>query len=134
MDRAPDTAGRRLVACFCVLGLIGSIALPASAGAESAISLPGMELAFGTRDAHNIGNEVAVPVECYGEEGGFCSGVVTLSRGGRRTSVPVSVRGGAHESVFVPLRLAGAGKLRGIATTDQRLGPPSTTETFLYVH
>jgi hypothetical protein len=127
-----------LATFFCALGLVASLAIPASAGAESPISLPGMEIVFAGEGAKSDGDLVAVPVTCLGGKDEFCSGTVTLSRGGHSASIPVSIEGGASESVYVALRLGTAGsrpiKVRGVATTAQRLGSPSSTETFLYAH
>jgi hypothetical protein len=125
---------RNLAALLCILGLAVGLAAPAAAAAETPISTPGMELVFGGGRVRSDGDLVAVPVRCLGEGRGFCSGVVTLSEEGRRQTVPFSVQAGSRESLFVPLRLSGNGKVRGIATTDQRIGPPSSIETLLYVH
>jgi hypothetical protein len=124
-----------LAAPICILGIAGCMAVPASAGAEGPDSLSAMTLVFTNGKAHDIADNVAVPVECLGDSRGFCSGVVTLSRAGHRISIPFSVRGGGHESLFVPLRL-GAEKhhprrVHGVATTAQQLGPPTSTQRFL---
>jgi hypothetical protein len=128
---------RRLVACLCVLGLGAGAALPASAAAEPAGATTGETLVFGTAPAHSTGDLVVVPVECLGGSRGFCSGVVTLSWDGHRSSEPFSVRGGADETLFVPLRLGEAKtkprKVRGVATTDQGTGRPSSTKAVIYV-
>ena len=127
------TMRRNLTALLCTIGLAGGLAAPAAAVADTPISMPGMELVFEGARAHSDGDLVSVPVKCLGEGRGFCSGVVTLSSGGHRQTVPFSVQAGARESLFVPLRLDGGGKVRGLATTDQRLGPPSSIAALLYV-
>jgi hypothetical protein len=129
-----ETMRRNLAALLCVLVLATGLASPAAAGAETPISVPGMELVFEGARAHSDGDLVSVPVRCLGEGRGFCSGVVTLSSGGHRQTVPFAVQAGSHESLFVPLRIDGGGKVRGVATTDQRLGPPSSIATLLYIH
>jgi hypothetical protein len=120
---------------LCALGVAGSMAIPASAGADSSASA-GMALVFGGGRARNIVDNVAVPVRCLGGAGGFCSGVVTLSRNGRHTTIPFSVRGGGHEFLFVPLRVGNSKdhprKVRGVASTVQPLGPPTSTAQYFY--
>lgn len=125
---------RHSAALLCVLGLTAAAAAPSSAAADSPVFIPGMELVFAGETAQSVGDQIVVPVRCLGESPGFCSGVMTLAGGGHRRTVPFSVRAGARESLFVPLRLEGSGPLRGTATTDQRLGPPSSTKTLLFVH
>jgi hypothetical protein len=120
----------------CALGAASFMAIPVSAGADSAISPSATTLVFANNDAHSVSDNVAVSVECLGEAHGFCSGVVSLSRAGHRISIPFSVRGGGHESLFVPLRLetgkSQPRKVHGVATTIQALGPPTSTKEFLY--
>jgi hypothetical protein len=124
---------RYTAALLCTCGLAGA-AVPASAGAESPVFVPGMELVFAGETAQSVGDQIVVPVRCIGEGPGFCSGVVTLSGNGHRRTVPFSVQAGTRESLFVPLRFDGAGPVSGVAKTDQRLGPPSSTKTLLYIH
>lgn len=139
MQKTKRTLGnpvKGLTAALAVLGLAGALALPATAGADASAIAPGMTLVFAGGKAHNVADNVAVPVECLGEGHGFCSGVVTLSRSGHRISVPFSVRGGGHEVLFVPLRLGGGKahprKVHGVATTVQPQGPAASTKEFLY--
>lgn len=127
---------KRLTALLSFLVILSGVAIPASAAAEPSFPAPGLTLVFAGGKARNVADNVAVPVRCVGSGRGFCSGVVTLSREGHRISIPFSVSGGGHELLFVPLRL-GPGKshprkVHGVATTDQPLGPPTSTREFLY--
>ena len=139
LSRTLIVGKRHLVLAVSVLAFATSFAIPASAGAESPLSIPGMTLVFGGSQARGIGNDsVAVPVKCLGEERGFCSGVLTLSRNGHRNAIPFSVRGGSHEFLLVPLRhhewKGHPRKVRGLATTAQPLGGPSVARTLFYAH
>jgi hypothetical protein len=125
---------RHLAGLLFTFALSTGVAAPASAFAEEPVSSPGMELFFAGEYVKSAGGQVVVSVTCVGKGPGFCAGVVTLSSRGHHQTVPFSVRRGTRESLFVPFRLEGARKVRGVATTDQRLGPPSSTETFLYAH
>jgi hypothetical protein len=135
MLKTKDLLGKtttKLTAAVAVLGLVGAIAIPATAGADSVAS--GMTLVFANGNAHAVAGNVAVPVECLGA-GGFCSGNVTLSRSGHRISVPFSVEGGSKETIYVPLRVEGkahAKKVHGVATTIQPQGPATSTKQYLY--
>jgi hypothetical protein len=117
------------------LALGAAAAIPASAPAASAGAATGETLVFGATPAHIDGKLVVVPVECLGAGRGLCSGVVTLSWDGHRSTEPFSVRGGAREVLFVPLRIGAARprKVRGLATTDQSPGPPRNSKAVLYV-
>lgn len=130
------TKTRKLMVACAVLGLAGALLLPTAAGANPSAISPGMTLVFTAGKVHNVADNVAVPVQCMGEGTGFCSGVVTLSRSGRRVSVPFSVRGGGHEVLFLPLVVSGtkthARKVHGVATTVQPRGPATSTKEFLY--
>ncbi len=127
--------GRRALAVVPVLAIAAAIVLPASAGADASLA-SGLNLVFAGGKAHAISNNVAVPVECVGAGEGFCSGQVTLSHDGHRITVPVSVRGGGHEVVIVPLRVgstkAHARKVHGVATTTEPLGHPVSIKEYLY--
>lgn len=122
-----------LASLLCVFALVGAAFLPATAGAEGAVS-QGMSLVFATGKAKSVAGNVAVPVRCLGGEG-YCSGNVTLSRDGHRISIPFSVRGGGQEVLFVPLALRGHSdhprKVHGVATTVQPLGPATSSRTYL---
>jgi hypothetical protein len=128
---------RHTVLLLAVLGL-AAVASPASSSARLPIVNPAsMELVFAAETASRVGGEIAVPVECLGPTRGFCSGVLTLSHDGRRRSAPFSVAGGSTEPVFVPFRVEHhdrALKLRGVATTTQRPGAPTSNSTYLYAH
>ncbi len=134
MRKTKDLLGKtttKLTAAAAVLGLVGAIAIPATAGADSLAS--GMSLVFANGKTHAVAGNVAVPVECLGENG-FCSGNVTLSRAGHRVSIPFSVEGGGKETLYVPLRLEGrshAKKVHGVATTVQPQGSPTSNKEFL---
>jgi hypothetical protein len=122
-----------LSALLLVFGL-GPAAVPAVAGAESPASTP--VLAFAGDTAHIAGSQVAVPVQCEGASSAFCSGTVTLTRGGQRATVPFSVQGGADETVYVPLRLEAMGrptKVSAALSTALPLGGPISTKTLLFV-
>lgn len=122
-----------LVALLTVIGLIPA-AVPVAAGAEAPASTP--VLAFAGDTARSVGSQVAVPVECEGTTSAFCSGTVTLIRGGRRATVPFSVRGGADETLYVPLRLESTGrpvKVNATLSTVLPLGGPTATKTILFV-
>lgn len=111
--------------------------MPVSAGADAPVVTPGMELVFSGESAQIVRSYVVFPVSCIGDGRGFCSGVMTLSHDGRRASVGFSVSAGVRELVHVHFRLGSGArhrpfKVHGVATTDQRLGPPSSTRTFLY--
>lgn len=127
---------RRISTLIGALGVAACLAIPASAGAEASASSGAMALVFASGEAHEAAGNVAVPVRCLGPGTGFCSGVVTLSRSGHGISIPFSVRGGGREVLFVPLRLGGRGhhprRVHGVATTDQALGPVTSTRQFLY--
>ncbi len=118
-----------------LLGIgLSPAAAPAVAGAEAPASTP--VLAFSTDSGSIVGGQVAVPVSCEGASSAFCSGTVTLSRGGQRASVPFSVPGGANEAIYVPLRLEATGraiKVNATLTTVLPLGGPTATKTILFV-
>jgi hypothetical protein len=122
-----------------VLGLLivtAAIAVSAVA-ASGAWSAPSdMSLVFDGEQALMEAGNVAVPVHCSGDSAGFCSGSVTLSHGGRYTTIPYSVAGGRDDSLIVPLALRATSKhpskVHGIATTIQPQGPAtSTTAIFI---
>jgi hypothetical protein len=127
-------SGRRLATLLPLLAIAGAIAIPPSAGADAPFS-SGLSLVFAGGKARAVADNVAVPVECVGSGDGFCSGEVTLSREGHRISIPVSVRGGGREVLFVPLRVGSTKrhprKVHGVVTTVQPLGPPTSTREFL---
>jgi hypothetical protein len=119
---------------LALLGLAALIVPTASFAGIPTQAQSGTELVFAGDTAQSGGGQLAVPVECLGESSGFCSGVLTLSRGGERQTVPFSVEGGDREALFVPFHAAGQGhgwKVHAVATTTQRLGPPSSHETYL---
>ncbi|HEX4305350.1 MAG TPA: hypothetical protein VHZ54_04895 [Solirubrobacterales bacterium] len=128
---------RNLAALLCTLCLGACVAVPASAAAAEPITESATELVFAGETAHSLAGQLGVAVRCLGPSDGFCSGTVTLSGGGRQSTSAFSVQGGAREVLYVPLRLAkansGVTKVRGIATTDQRLGAPRSIESFLRV-
>lgn len=135
MLKTKDLLGKtttKLTAAVAVLGLVGAIAIPATAGAVSIAS--GSSLVFANGKAHAVAGNVAVPVECVGA-GGFCSGNVTLSRAGHRVSIPFSVESGSKETLYVPLHVEGkshAKKVHGVATTVQPQGSATSTKQYLY--
>jgi hypothetical protein len=119
---------------FLLMFGLGPAAVPAVAGAEAPASTP--VLAFAGDSAHIVGGQVAVPVECEGTPSGFCSGTVTLTRGGQRASAPFAVRGGADETLYVPFRLEVSGrptKVSATLSTALPLGGPIGTKTLLFV-
>ncbi len=124
-----------LAAALCVIG-VASAAIPAAAGAIGPAGAAETTLVFANGKTRGVAGNVAVPVQCLGSGGGFCSGQVTLSRNGHHASIPFSVRAGGEEVLFVPLRLVGAQghprKVHGVATTIQALGPVTRTAEFLY--
>jgi hypothetical protein len=127
--------GTWLLALLCVLGVASCVALPASAGADSAGAIGGMTLVFAGSKAQNEAGNVAVPVTCLGDGHEFCSGEVTLSHQGHHISIPFSVRGGGREVLFVPLRLHTVRhprRVHGVATTIQPRGPATSAKQFLY--
>lgn len=125
---------KALAMLLSVIGVLGAAFVPATAGADSAIS-PGMSLVFASGKAKSVADNVAVPVRCLGSGSGFCSGNVTLSRNGHRISIPFSVRGGGQDVLFVPLAMGGGAnhprKVHGVATTVQPLGPATSNRAFL---
>jgi hypothetical protein len=127
---------KRLGMFLGLLSLAGCAAVPASAGAESGPPIAAMTLVFVGETAHVAGGDLAVPVECLGGQTGYCSGVLTVSRGGQRSVVPFSLKGGSAESLYVPLRLEAGGrrttKVSATATTSQPLGTPAVTKSLLY--
>jgi hypothetical protein len=141
VDGAPGV-GRRGLGLMLFLALATPAPFAASAAsasaAETPVSVPGMQLAFAESPAQSDGTLIAVSVECLGPASQFCSGTVTLSARGHRATTPVSIRGGARESVFVPLRLADEGgpapKVLATATTSQPLGPPATSSMIVRAH
>jgi hypothetical protein len=91
---------------------------------------------FTTGTAREVAGNLAVPVSCLGESTDFCSGVLTLSAGGRKASIPFSVQGGSVESIYVPLRLdggRGARKVIAVAGTAQPVGPPASVSEVLSI-
>jgi hypothetical protein len=132
MDLLGKTA-TKLTSAVAVVGLVGALALPAAAGADSIAS--GSSLVFANGKTEAVAGNVAVPVECLGSGTGFCSGNITLSRSGHRVSIPFSVENGSKETVYVPLHVTGkahAKKVHGVATTVQPQGAPTSTKEFLY--
>jgi hypothetical protein len=129
-------AGRRLALFLAVSGIAAAMIIPPSAGAGGFVSAADMTLVFAGSNANTVADNVAVPVKCLGDNGGFCSGEVTLSRSGHHISIPFSVHGGGEEVLFVPLRVHGRRthprKVHGVATTVQPRGPATSTKTFLY--
>lgn len=125
---------KALALLLSAIGLLAAAFVPATAGADSAVS-QGMSLVFATGKAKSVADNVAVPVRCLGSGNGFCSGNVTLSRNGHRTSIPFSVRAGGQDVLFVPLALGDGAKhprkVHGVATTVQPLGPATSSRTFL---
>ncbi|OJU81222.1 MAG: hypothetical protein BGO11_21360 [Solirubrobacterales bacterium 70-9] len=119
-----------------ILTVATAIAVSAIA-ASGAWSAPSdMSLVFDGEQAHLVAGNVAVPVHCSGDSAGFCTGSVTLSHGGKYTTIPFSVQGGRDDSLIVPLAL-GAGtkhprKVHGIATTVQPRGPATSSKEILY--
>lgn len=128
-------ASRRAAAVFSLLAITAAVALPASAGADGSFS-SGLSLVFAGGRAHAVADNVAVPLECVGSGSGFCSGEVTLSYNGHRISAPVSVRGGGHDVLFVPLSVGSttrhSRKVHGVATTTEPLGQPVSIKEYLY--
>lgn len=133
-----ETSSKTVRGLAVLLGVLGiaSAVVPASAGAETSAISPGLSLVFASGNARSVADNVAVPVRCLGYGRGFCSGQVTLSRNGHHISIPVSVRAGGKELIFVPLRLTGVNdhprRVHGAATTIQPIGPATTTREFLY--
>jgi hypothetical protein len=124
----------RFLPTLLLVGALTSVAAPAAAGAETPAYAP--VLAFAGDTAHAAAGQVAVPVECPGESSEFCSGTVTLTRGGQHATVPFSVRGDAEETLFVPLRLEGTGRpvrVSAVLLTQQALGGPVSAKTQLFV-
>jgi hypothetical protein len=124
----------RLAATIGVIGIAACVALPAAVTA--APSSESVSLVFTTGTAREVAGNLAVPVRCLGESTGFCSGVLTLSGGGHKTSIPFSVQGGSGESIFVPLRLEGKAKSQkviAVAGTAQPIGPPANVTEVLSV-
>jgi hypothetical protein len=122
------------VALLALLGLAAILGPAASLAAPPAEAPGAMELVFTSDTARSGGGQLAVPVECQGDANGYCSGELTLSRAGERQTVPFSVAGGERESLYVPFAAPrGRGwKVHGVATTAQRLGPPSSNATYLF--
>ncbi|HEY0277912.1 MAG TPA: hypothetical protein VGC32_06555 [Solirubrobacterales bacterium] len=117
-----------------VLAVAACAALPAAASAAPPSA--STSLVFTTGTARPAAGLLAVPVRCLGESTGFCSGVLTLTSGSRKASIPFSVKGGSTESIYVPLRLEGtrrASKVTAVAATAQPLGPPDSVTEVLSV-
>jgi hypothetical protein len=128
---------KRLGIFLGLLSLVACAAVPASAGAESGPPIAAMTLVFAGDSAHVAGDDLAVPVECLGAQNGFCSGVLTVAQGGRRSTLPFSVKGGGTpETLYLPLRIEtgrrGATKVLATAATAQTLGSPMVTKSLLY--
>jgi hypothetical protein len=137
-ERTSGAEGRprcRLKAFLLSPVLAACLLAPGASGAETPAVRPGMELVFAGQTARVLGDDVAVPVMCVGEQRGICSGVLTLSRAGRKASVAYSVGGGAQDSLFLRFRLdPSSGQpamVSAIASTDQGLGAPTRTEALL---
>ncbi|MBS1844774.1 MAG: hypothetical protein JST53_10190, partial [Actinobacteria bacterium] len=54
---------KALAVLLAVIGVLAAAFVPATAGADSAIS-PGMSLVFSTGKAKSVAHNVAVPVRC----------------------------------------------------------------------
>jgi hypothetical protein len=127
-------ARRRFAAGIGALGIVACVALPA--GAAAAPPSETVSLVFSTGTARQVAGNLAVPVRCVGGSTDFCSGVLTLSGSGHKTSIPFSVQGGSGESIFVPLRLEGKAKSQkviAVAGTAQPGGPPANITEVLSV-
>jgi hypothetical protein len=125
---------RRFAVASGVLGIVACVALPA--GAAAAPPSESVSLVFSTGTARQVAGNLAVPVRCDGESTDFCSGVLTLSDSGHKTSIPFSVQGGRGESIFVPLRLEGKAKSQkviAVAGTAQPGGRPANVTEVLSV-
>jgi hypothetical protein len=125
----------RLLSTACALAVFACWA--ASSGAAAAAPVQGMELDFAGDSVQAAAGEVAVPVDCSGLAGGFCSGTITLSWSGRRGAAPFSVRGGGKETILVPLsvetRAGHPARLSAVASTVQPLGAPVTRKAALHL-
>jgi len=111
---------------------LGLVAVPAPAGAEPPAYAP--VLAFAGDTARVVAGQVAVPVECLGEASGFCSGTVTLSRAGKRAVTQFALRGGARESLFVPLPLGTSHPTKVSATLSTAgRGEATNTKSLLFI-
>jgi hypothetical protein len=124
----------RLAATIGALGIAACASVPAIAAA--APPSESVSLVFTTGTAREVAGNLAVPVSCLGESTDFCSGVLTLTGGGRKVSIPFSVQGGSGESIYVPLRLEGghrAQKVIAVAGTAQPGGPPASVTEVLSI-
>lgn len=116
-----------------ILAVLACLALTAG---TAAASTTGMELEFSGDTAELAAGQVAVPVECFGESTGFCSGTVALSFNGKRSVSTFSVQGGHAETVVVPLPVQARNrpaKVAAVATTSQPLGPAVTRKAVLHL-
>ncbi len=123
-----------MAATIGVVGIAACVALPGAAAA--APPSESVSLVFTTGTAREVAGNLAVPVRCLGEATDFCSGVLTLSGSGHKTSIPFSVRGGSSESIYVPFRLEGgrrAPKVIADAGTTQPIGPPASVSEVLSI-
>jgi len=104
--------------------------------ASSRSTFAGAELEFAGDTAASAGGQVAVPVECVGGPTGFCSGSLTLSWHGQRSTSSFAVQGGSSDTVAVPLPEGASGrqaKIGAVATTTQPLGAAVTRRAILHL-
>lgn len=126
---------KKLWAALSLAVLVALVAALTSGGSAGAAAFAGAELEFASDTAELAAGEVAVPVECIGGPTGYCSGTLTVSSRGKKSSSSFSVQGGSHETISVPLPL-GAGhptKLAATATTTQPLGPAIARKAILHL-
>jgi hypothetical protein len=125
---------KKLWVALSLVLLVALTAALATGGTAGAAPFAGAELEFAGDTAEYAAGEVAIPVECVGGPTGFCSGTLTISSRGKKSTSTFSVQGGARESISVPLPTGGRPtKVAATATTTQPLGPAITRKAILHL-
>jgi hypothetical protein len=114
--------------------LVALVVALATGGSAGAAAFAGAELEFAGDTAEYAAGEVGVPVECVGGPTGFCSGTLTISSRGKKSTSTFSVQGGSRETVSVPLPAPGRPtQVAAPATTTQPLGRAITRKAILHL-
>ncbi len=127
--RSWGTAQRGVLGLLVAALLPGFVAYATVAGtAAASTQIPGgaaTRLSIASSDAHLLGREALIPVECEGPRETLCSGTLSVSDGGQTRSAPFSLYAGSHQrlAVAVGSNFASSGDAAvAVARTAQSYG------------